>query len=776
MRYAAAIFLLATAVQAQVVRYSGERAVRVSIRNLSDYRTALALTDDIWSHRVGIGGTIDMRVTPAQFAALAVSRVPYSILINDIQVAIDAEKAAMKRLPGGAGGGGGGGGVVEVGGGVDGPGWFDTYHDYTDVRGFARGLALSNPNLASFSDIGQSVEARNIFALRVTGPGGGGGPGNRPQILITGGQHAREWISVATVMYLANELVSRYNSDASIRALMDNIEFLFVPIVNPDGYVYTWTTERLWRKNRRDLGAGTGICIGVDTNRNWGFQWGGQGAASTACNETYRGASAFSEPETQVIRDFSLASTRLVAAIDYHSYSQLVMSPWGYTQTLPPQPDAGFFDQLTTSIRDGIRESGGAIYTPGPIFSTIYPASGTAVDWWYGGRGIYGLTVELRDTGAQGFTLSPDQIIPTGAESLAGLENMAEFFMPVRFSLPSAVPVPLTPNTPTPFEVSISPGPGWTLDAASPKLYSRHGASGPFTSSALVPISGDRFLATLPPAPCGTPVQYYFEAAAVNGPTLTYPSGASPLQATPYQTNLVFSDDMELDRGWTVVNAPALTAGAWERADPVATFNLNNDMANPEDDATPAPGVLCFATENGAHGAAAGLSDVDGGPTTLISPPINIAGAASALVTYNRWVYSANGQADPLVVEVSPDGQTWTQVDRVTTTSGWKQASFILPPGFAVTSTFRVRFSIADVPNDSLTEAAIDDVRVFSLACPCYPNCDASTGTPLLTANDFQCFLNAFAAGSPYANCDAVGGLTANDFQCFLNSFATGCP
>jgi murein tripeptide amidase MpaA len=750
---------LVGAAHGQGVRYDGHRVVRASIRDFKDLRTVLALTDDVWSHRVGVGGPVDLRVTPEQFAAVHASGVPYTVVVHDVQAAVEAERAAMAQERG--------------------PGWFDTYRDYGEVRSFARSITLANPAFASFEIVGQSIEGRDIFALRLSAPGGV----NRPQVLLIGGQHAREWVSISTVMYLANELVAAYGSDPRTSAAMDNLEFIIVPIANPDGYVHTWPNggnERLWRKNRRDTGAGTGICIGVDMNRNWGFQWGGQGASAAPCSETYRGDSPFSEPETLAIRDLSNLSPRLVAAIDYHSYSQLVMSPWGYTATLPPPPDAGFFNQLTSSIRDGIRGSGGAIYTSGPIYSTIYPASGTAVDWWYGGRNIYGLTIELRDTGSTGFLLPPSQIIPTAQENFAGLMSMVEYFLPVRIWLPSSPPAPLTPHMPTSIDVGITSGPGWSLEPGSPAVLWRIGTSGPFTSSPLATIGPDLYRADLPPVPCGTTVEYFFQAAAAGGPTLSYPAGPGMLRSTAYVPQLVFDDDMEQDRGWTVINHPSLTGGAWERGDPVGTFNLNGDMANPEDDATPDPGVMCYVTQNGAPGAAAGLTDVDGGPTRLVSPPINLAGAASALVQYNRWVYSANGSPDPLIVEISHDGQSFMQVELVTTTNGWKAASFVVPEGFPMTSAFHLRFSIADEPNNSLTEAAIDDVRVFALACPaCYANCDGSTGTPLLTSNDFQCFLNRFAAGDAFANCDGSTGtplLTSNDFQCFLNKFAAGCP
>src|SRR5690606_14934327 len=135
--------------------------------------------------------------------------------------------------------------------------------------------------------------------LRITGPGAAS---NRPQSLWWGGQHAREWINIPVPIYHAEQLLTRYDTDPEIRALVDSVEFIFVPTMNPDGYEYTWTNNRLWRKNRRDHPNSS--CFGVDLNRNWGFQWGGAGASTNRCNDTYRGTAPFSEPETQVMRDF----------------------------------------------------------------------------------------------------------------------------------------------------------------------------------------------------------------------------------------------------------------------------------------------------------------------------------------------------------------------------------------------------------------------------------------------------------------------------------------
>ena len=133
-----------------------------------------------------------------------------------------------------------------------------------------------------------------------------------------------------TGMFLADRLVESADTDPRVHALLSRAEIFVIPVVNPDGYFFTWSdsANRLWRKNRRNNGDGT---FGVDNNRNWGYEWGGAGASTQTSSETYRGTGPFSEPETAAMRDFFNARPNIVSNIDFHSYSQLVLSPWAYT-------------------------------------------------------------------------------------------------------------------------------------------------------------------------------------------------------------------------------------------------------------------------------------------------------------------------------------------------------------------------------------------------------------------------------------------------------------
>ncbi len=733
------------------VRMDGHKVVRVDIRSVRDLQTALALTDDVWSHHLGIGGPLDIRVSPAQLETMRTTRLSFEVLIEDVQAQIDAEHARLQ-------------------GGGDGPGWYDDYKTYDQFVAHMNDLATQYPTLASTFVVGQSLEGRSIMGLRVTGPGS---VANRPAVFYNGGQHAREWVNPATTLYIGDELLSKYASNCQIKELVDNVEFLIVPIVNPDGYVYSWTpNNRLWRKNRRDNGAG---CFGVDTNRNWGFQWGGQGASTNPCNDTYRGTAGFSEPETAAIRDYVTANPRIKIAVDFHSYGQLIMSPWGYTNALPP--DHALFMQLNTAMQQAIAGFSGLSYTIGPIYTTIYPASGTSVDWYYGDRGILGFTIELRPVGSPGFVLPPEQIVPTAAENFQAIVALSSYLLNgVQFTLPSGTPATVPSGTPSTVQVKIDNASG-TFQSGTGRILTRVGTSGPFTPSALTPVGGSIFEGTLPAAPCNATIQFYFDAMTTAGQTVTYPSTcgvAQPLSTTAVSQVLAFADNFESNLGWTVQNHVSLTAGAWVRVDPIGTMN-GSVPAQPEDDYTPNPGVNCYVTGQGVVGGALGAADVDGGPTWLISPTIDLSGATGAAVQYARWLYCSTGE-DKMTIDVSNNnGTTWVPAGDTSNTSGWKVATLNIHDFVPLTAQVRLRFGVADQPNNSITEGAIDDLQVFKLQCPavCYADCN---GDGLLDLADFGCFQTKFATGNAYADCNGDTLLDLADFGCFLTKFAIGCP
>jgi murein tripeptide amidase MpaA len=284
------------------------------------------------------------------------------------------------------------------------------YHTYAEINDELHKLAADHPQIAQVSSIGKSVEGRDLWAIKISDNVAQAEP--ETSVVFLGGHHAREWIAVDVPFLLAKQLLDQYGTDTTITRLVNHAEIWVVPLVNPDGHQYSVATDRLWRKNRRNNGDGS---FGVDLNRNYSYQWGGPGSSSDTFSEIYRGAAPFSEPETQAVRDF-LRQHRPRSLISYHSYSQLVLYPWGYTNT--PAPDEALMQNLAVAIADRIRVVHNVRYTPEQS-SDLYLASGDTTDWLYGEFGVPNFTIELRPQSTPpGFQLPESEIAPTFEENL----------------------------------------------------------------------------------------------------------------------------------------------------------------------------------------------------------------------------------------------------------------------------------------------------------------------------------------------------------------------
>ncbi len=382
-------------VMAEPMRFDGHQVVRVEIRTAVDLQMMRAISSDVWSEGVGMG-PVDYRVAPGKMGLLENSGMAFEVLIEDVQVLIDAER----------GGGNGDGG------------WYTEFHPLAEVVAHMDGLAAAYPHLASVSTFGTTLEGRPMRVLSITGAGGP----NRPTIVIEGNQHAREWITPAGTMFVAEELLSKYGVDPDVTALVNGLNIYVITNVNPDGYVYSWDHNRMWRKNRRDNLDGE---WGVDLNRNWSTGWGGEGSSGKTDSQIYRGTEPFSEPETTAMRDFLAGLPRVDAFIDYHAYGQLVLQPWGYTIDLPP--DHAELDAVGGMMHDAAESLYGSDYKHGPAYTTIYPASGIAGDYPYDAHGSLTYTIEMRDKGHFGFILPEDQIIAASEEGFAAFKELAGY-------------------------------------------------------------------------------------------------------------------------------------------------------------------------------------------------------------------------------------------------------------------------------------------------------------------------------------------------------------
>ncbi|OPJ76428.1 carboxypeptidase A1 [Patagioenas fasciata monilis] len=364
---------------------------------------------DFWLEPRGPGHPVDIRVPLPSLQALKAhlefNGISYSIMIKDVQALVDHEKKEMLRarrwLPLSTSTFG-----------------YDSYHTLAEIYDFIDLLVAENPNLVSKLEIGRSTEDRPLYVLKFSKGGT-----NRPAIWIDTGIHSREWVTQASGVWFAKKIVSDHEQDEVLASILDEFDIFLEIVTNPDGFAFTHSQNRLWRKTRSQHSSSS--CIGVDPNRNWDAGFGGTGSSSNPCSETYHGPYANSEPEVKAIVDFVKSHGNIKAFISIHSYSQLLLYPYGYTST--PAPDHQELHQIAEQAVAALSSLYGTDFEYGSIYSTIYPASGSTVDWTYNQGIKYSFTFELRDTGWYGFLLPASQIIPTAEETWLALRVIMQY-------------------------------------------------------------------------------------------------------------------------------------------------------------------------------------------------------------------------------------------------------------------------------------------------------------------------------------------------------------
>ncbi|MGH4033903.1 M14 family metallopeptidase [Actinomycetota bacterium Odt1-20B] len=286
------------------------------------------------------------------------------------------------------------------------------YHNYAEAMAEINQRIQQYPNLMSKRVIGKSYEGRDIIAVKISD--NVATDENEPEVLFTHHQHAREHLTVEMALYLMRELGAGYATDARVKKMLDEREIWIVPDVNPDGGEYDIATGRYrsWRLNRQPNPGGA---TGTDLNRNWNYKWACCGGSSnTPGSETYHGKAGESAPEVKVVADFVRSrivggKQQIKAGIDFHTYSELVLWPYGYTynDTAPG---------LTQDDRDahaavGKKMAASNGYTPEQS-SDLYITDGTIDDWLWGNQKIFSYTFEMYPTssGAGGF-YPPDEVI-----------------------------------------------------------------------------------------------------------------------------------------------------------------------------------------------------------------------------------------------------------------------------------------------------------------------------------------------------------------------------
>ncbi|KAI9553889.1 hypothetical protein GHT06_019159 [Daphnia sinensis] len=391
----------------KAVSYSGFQVWSVTIRSNAEREILRTIIDqydvEVWKEpKTDKVTTTELLVVPQVQKELKVkltqAGISYVIKINDLQAAIDNGNAKhnMSSLN------------TKAGHSMD----WTSYHRLSDIYGYLSYLASTYPNRVELINIGTSYEKRPLYVVRIFNCSS---PVVKPAIWIDGGIHAREWISPALATYIIRQLVEV----PANAALLRNVDWYIMPVMNPDGYEYTHVSNRLWRKTRSVTSSTS--CRGVDPNRNFGYKWGGLGTSTNPCSDVYKGTKAFSEPETLATSNFikgKASSIKLYLTL--HSYGQAALIPWGYDVVYPSD-----YSDMLALAKSAVSKFTKYRYSVGNAAALYYPAAGGSDDWAKSIGIKYSYTFELSDTGAYGFLLPASNILPVCQDFFPALDVFA---------------------------------------------------------------------------------------------------------------------------------------------------------------------------------------------------------------------------------------------------------------------------------------------------------------------------------------------------------------
>uniref|UniRef100_A0A914W889 Zinc carboxypeptidase A 1 n=1 Tax=Plectus sambesii TaxID=2011161 RepID=A0A914W889_9BILA len=374
-------------------RYDGYKVLQVKPQNEDQVRAlvktnqVLGFEVDFWRDARAVGRNCDFMIPPEKESLvmdfLAYFGITPKVVVNDVSVMIDRSMKEQQEKP-------------EI--------------DWKAVKADPNQFPLDQYH--THDDIGTPKPNKNA-------------------LWIDAGVHAREWIADATALYTISQLVNGYST--KFKTLLDTIDIIIAPSVNPDGYEYSRLTDRNWRKTRSGPRQG---CYGVDANRNWSFHWGESGVSTNPCSDVYDGPSPFTEKNTQNMKAYLDANNKTIKGmITLHSYGEDWTYPWSYkTNTYPP--DVNDLKALALQAAAAIQAIHGTKYLVGNTADSLTPAAGGSDDYSksIGIKWVY--TVELRpgdgDTANDhqyGFNLPAEFIIPTAEETFPGLMVVANRIM-----------------------------------------------------------------------------------------------------------------------------------------------------------------------------------------------------------------------------------------------------------------------------------------------------------------------------------------------------------
>eukprot|EP00808_Paulinella_micropora_P012996 g57499.t1 len=435
-------FILLLAIQAAVPATFSHHAVWwVSLNGSAAHHLQLwsflaglpAAEVSVWSEWVTDDGREELDVSLGPKAAQelrtllgSMDDVQWQVKIPDLQILIDAERQQIASA---------GQGNQETASLLF---FFDTYRTYEEMLVFLQGPLLEAAaadgtlqyRLHHLPNATFQGNTQVVAQLTRNSPAG---LGSKPIIYWQSGLHAREWVGPMACLYVLYSLVTGAQSDPDTAALLERYEVHVLPVVNVDGYKYTWTNDRLWRKTRTIHPTST--CVGADPNRNYGHDsWSKlSGASSSPCSDTFYGTAPWSELCVKTSANYMLElKYRLLSVMDHHSYGQTVMFPWAYTTNLTP--DHPTLYKVAEAAVQAVQKSTDQVYSFGSIARALYVVTGNAKDWFYDPNYLgvlmsFGSELRPRQVAdTTGFLLPANEIVPTGKDVLAMLHSQVASF------------------------------------------------------------------------------------------------------------------------------------------------------------------------------------------------------------------------------------------------------------------------------------------------------------------------------------------------------------
>lgn len=311
--------------------------------------------------------------------------------------------------------------------------FFKAYRDLDSIYAWYDLLVDTYPDILNVEYIGNTFEGRPMKALRLS-VHSESKTNSIKTVVITSGIHAREWVSISSSCFILYQLLSDYeNGNLAVKRYLEHLDFFFMPVMNPDGYEFTWKSERLWRKNRQQTF--NPRCSGIDIDHSFGFQF--TSGFESPCSDDYSGESEFEALESYNW-DRYLNETKhdhpIYAYIDLHSYAEEVLYPYAYSCDVLPRDEENLLE-LAYGLSQAIRLKSGKYYEIVKACedkgADLLPSmgAGSALDYMYHNKAYWAFVLKLRDSGTHGFLLPSKYIVPVGKEIYAAVKYFAAFLL-----------------------------------------------------------------------------------------------------------------------------------------------------------------------------------------------------------------------------------------------------------------------------------------------------------------------------------------------------------